>query len=95
MSNDEFTFITQNAVRLDEGAFNSSSQCKTNGSHTGSVPIIAQKNGDKYNLSARTYTVSGFGGVIAQGDQMSGGTSKIVKVVSAGDVDAAKKKIAK
>lgn len=94
VSNGDLTFITQNAVRLDEGEFNSSSQCKTSGDHTGSVNVVAQNNGDKYNLSPRTYTISGFGGVVAQGDQMSGGSSKIVKVISAGDVEAAKKKIA-
>lgn len=93
VSNGDITFITQSNVRLDEGEFNSSSQCKNNGDHTGDVNVTAQSNGDKYNLSPRTYTVAGFAGVVAQGSQMSGGTSKITKVVSQADVDAAKKKI--
>lgn len=91
------TFITQSAIKLKEGDFtspSSGSQCRSSGDHVGSVSVTAQNNGDQYNLSARTYAVSGFSGVVAQGDQMSGGSSKTVKVVAAADVETAKKKIA-
>lgn len=94
ISNGGLTFITQSAIQLDDGDFNSSNQCKNNGDHVGSVNVTAQNNGDQYNLSPRTYTVAGFSGVVGQGDQMSGGTTKTVKVVSANDVETAKKKIA-
>ncbi len=92
VSNGSLTFITQSAVQLDSTIVkkNGVSQCQ---SDEKTIPVAAQNNGDKYNLTARTYTVSGFAGVIAQGSQMAGGTSKITKVISAADVDAAKKKI--
>lgn len=96
VSNGNYTFITQNSIRLGEGDFTSPSsggQCRQNGDHVGKVGVIAQNNGDQYNLGPRSYTVSGFSGVVAQGDQMSGGTTKIVKVVAQSDVDEAKKQI--
>lgn len=94
VSNGSFTFISQAAIRLDAGAFTSNGQCRGSGDHVGNINVVAQNNGDQFNLSERTYTVSGFAGVVAQGDAMSGGTSKISKVISAADVDTAKKKIA-
>ncbi|MDB5185928.1 MAG: hypothetical protein JWL85_451 [Candidatus Saccharibacteria bacterium] len=60
---------------------------------TASVKVAAQNAGDQYNLSARAYNVSGFSNVTGQGSNMSGGTSKVVKVVSQQDVDGAKQKI--
>ncbi len=93
ISSGNFTFITQDSVRLGDANFDSNKNCKTNGSHTGSVAVVAKSNGDQFNLSSRSYIVAGFSSVLAQGEQMSGGTSKITKVVSAKDVDAAKKKI--
>ncbi|MCA9332801.1 hypothetical protein KDA00_02910 [Candidatus Saccharibacteria bacterium] len=56
------------------------------------VDVIAEKGGGSYNLSGRAYTVSGFSSVIANGSNMSGGTDKIVKIVSQQDVDTAKNK---
>lgn len=96
ISNGSLTFISQTSVSLDEGEFSSpgsGSQCRSTGDHVATVNVVAQNNGEQYNLSARTYTVANFSGVIAQGDQMSGGTTKMVKVVAQADVDAAKKKI--
>lgn len=93
VSNGSLTFVTQSAVSLDQGEFNSGGQCRNSGDHVGRANVVAQKNGEQYNVSSRTYSVAGFSGVIAQGDQMSGGTSKIVKVVSAQDVETAKKRI--
>ena len=60
---------------------------------TGAVDVLSDKAGDQYNLSARDYTVSGLSGVSAKGSAMSGGTSKIIKVVSQQDVDGVKQKI--
>lgn len=90
ISNGELTFITQSSVKLDSVIINGVNQCKSNDKD---VKVVAQENGDKYNLSPRTYNVSGYSGVIAEGRQMSGGTSKIIKIVSAADVEAAKKSI--
>lgn len=93
ISSGNITFITQGRVELDDDERDGSGNCKTSGDHTGNVEVTAQNNGDQYNLSPRTYTVSGFSGVVAQGSQMSGGSSKIVKVISAQDVETAKKRI--
>lgn len=94
ISNGNLTFITQEAVSLDAGNFNSNGSCKTSGPHVSSGRVVAQNNGDQYNLSARDYTVAGYSSVKASGQAMSGGTSKIVKVVAQADVDAAKEKLA-
>ncbi len=88
------TFIIQQAVSVSDGNFSSGGVCKTSGTHVGSSPVVAQANGDKYNLSARSYQINGVSGdVRAAGSDMSGGTSKIVKIVSQADVDGAKQKI--
>lgn len=93
ISSGTFTFITQSSISLSDGNFDSGGNCKNSGSHTGTVNVVAQNNGDQYNLSARSYTVSGFSQVQANGSQMSGGSSNVVKVVSAQDVATAKSKI--
>jgi hypothetical protein len=92
ISNGDITFITQSTAQLDSTIVkkNGVTQCQSDSQN---VSVVAQQNGEKYNLSPRTYIVSGFSSVLAQGDQMNGGTSKIVKVVSAADADAAKKRI--
>lgn len=56
---------------------------------TGNTTVTSAENGDKYNLSARTYSVSGFSKVSGSGSNMSGGTSNIVTVVSQDDVNKA------
>ncbi len=61
---------------------------------TGSVKVVAAASGDSYNLSARNYAVSGYASVSAQGSDMSGGTSKMVTVVSQDDISNAKNKLA-
>ena len=57
------------------------------------VAVVAENAGDQYNLSARNYTVAGFSNVTAKGSAMSGGTSKVVKIVSQQDIDNIKQKI--
>lgn len=57
------------------------------------VEVIAQNAGDQYNLAARAYTVAGRSAVTAQGSDMSGGTTNVVKVVTQADIDGAKAKI--
>lgn len=94
VSSGGLTFISQTAVSLGDGEFNSGGQCKTSGNHVDTVNVVAQNNGDKYNLAPASYTVAGFSGVTGQGDQMSGGTSNKVKIISQIDIDAGKQKIA-
>jgi len=92
ISNGNFTFITQNTVNLnDDKRVNGA--CVDSGSSTKVVSVIAKENGEQYNLSPRSYTVAGYAGIVATGEQMSGGSSKKSKVIAAADVDAAKKKI--
>ncbi len=93
ISSGTFTFITQQSISLSDGNFDGGGNCKNSGSHTGTVNVVAQNNGDQYNLSSRSYTVSGFSQITANGSQMSGGSSNVVKVVSAQDVETAKQKI--
>jgi len=89
------TFITQGSLSLGTANFDGSGDCKTSGSHVGSVQVVAQENGDSYNLSSgATYSVSGFSSsVTGTGSAMTGGTSKTVKIVTQSDVDSAKDKL--
>lgn len=92
ISSGGLTFIIQSDVALGAGNFTSSGVCKSS-SPSKKVSVIAQNAGDNYNLSSRSYTVSNFSGVKATGDNMTGGTTQIVKVVSATDIETAKSKI--
>ncbi len=89
VSSGNFTFVTQAAAVLDSGNFDSSGNCKSSGTHVATVSVVAQSNGDQYNLSARNYSVGGFSGVTAAGSNMTGGVSKLVKIISQGDIDGA------
>lgn len=82
-------FTSNRAVDVPGGAF-SGGGCTTPGEE--SVNVTAAESGDDKNLSPRSYRVGGYGGTVTgYGDQMSGGTTKKVKVVSQADVDAATK----
>lgn len=60
---------------------------------TASVPVVAEARGDNYNLAPTSYTIGGYpaSAVTGYGSQMSGGTSKIISVVTQGDVNKATK----
>lgn len=89
------TFIMQSKVTLTSVKLGN--QCK-NGDFpqysSGTVNVISQTAGDKYNLPPTSYTVAGYSNVNASGSAMAGGTSNIVKIVSQADVDKAKQQIA-
>ncbi|MFO0920087.1 MAG: hypothetical protein U0451_00235 [Candidatus Saccharimonadales bacterium] len=90
ISSSGFNFVTQK-----EAVFDISNPDFQNGKcifSTNSAPVIATEGGGKYNLSARTYTVSGFNAVVGNGSNMTGGTDKIIKTVSQSDIDSAKAK---
>ncbi len=57
------------------------------------VNVVAAQNGDQFNLSPRNYTVAGHASVTAKGSQMTGGTSRIVKIIAQADVDKAKEQL--
>lgn len=82
------TFITGQAVQVEPSSF-LGNNCLSN-KKSDSVNVVAQSSGDSFNLSARDYSVSGFSTITGKGSQMSGGTSKIVKVVSQDDINKAK-----
>ncbi len=56
--------------------------------------VIAQGNGDKYNMGSGSLSVAGRSDVTATTEGIAGGTSNIVKVISQTDIDNAKQKIA-
>lgn len=56
------------------------------------VDVQAVESGPSHNVSGRTYE-SSVSGIKAQGTQMSGGTSQVVKVVSQADVDKAREQL--
>jgi hypothetical protein len=86
-----FVFTSNRAVSIPGGSF-SGGGCSTPGESD--VSVTAEQSGDEKNLSPRSYRVGGFAGTVTGfGSQMSGGTTKKVKVVSQADIDAATKKI--
>jgi hypothetical protein len=82
------SFVTQSAATLSSPG-GGGGGCKFSGNTT----VAAQNNGDQYNLGPTSYSVSGYSSVSGSGGQMSGGTSKIVKVVAQADVDKAKEQL--
>ncbi len=90
-SSGQFTFVTNEAVTLEPALF-SGSNCKSDEfGLSETVGVTASTGGGSYNLSARTYTAA-VSGITGSGSNMTGGTDKIVKVVSQQDVDTAKQK---
>lgn len=96
VSTGSLTFITQADVSLSSVKVGSSCQNSSFPSYsTETVAVVSQNAGDKYNISeGRSFSVAGFSSVTGNNAKaMSGGTSKIVKVVSQTDIDNAKQKI--
>lgn len=91
VSTNNLTFITKNTVQLTSPDF--SDGCK----FTGTTPVTAQHPGDEYNFGAgKSFAVAGYSAVSAiNNDSMTGGTDKIVKVVSQEDIDKARDAITK
>lgn len=59
------------------------------------VSVQADQNGDQYNIGPTRLSIPGLpagqqAGIYGQGEQMQGGTSKTVKVITQGDIDKAK-----
>ncbi len=90
VSSGELTFIMQETVFLEPSIFSGSGKCL---SDSKDVEVIAQEGGEKYNVGEKNYIVAGFSSVSAEGSEMKGGTTDIVKVVSDKDVETAKQKL--
>jgi hypothetical protein len=86
--------LTQSSLNLSDGNFDSAKNCKSSGSHVGTVNVVAQQPGAKYNIAANgNYTVANYSGLTASGSDMTGGTDNIVKLVTQADIDSATQKI--
>ena len=91
ISSGGLTFITQSEITILPSGFTPSGNCKME-QPSSAVNVVAQNPGDKYNISSgRTFSVAGFSSITATNDKgMSGGTNKMVTVVSQSDCDDAK-----
>lgn len=88
------TFITQEDVNVQPSGFKLDGVTCKSDKPSNPVDVTAQNAGGDYNLSARSYTVSGFSTITAvDSSGMGGGTSKIVTVVSADDITGAQAKL--
>ena len=85
-------FTTNSALTVSGGQFSGGGSVCNTGSN--SIAVTAANSGDSYNIPAATYTTGALSGNFAiSGSNMSGGTTKVVKVVTQQDVDTAKAKI--
>lgn len=98
VSNGSLSFITQTDVTLT--AFPNIGNCANDNPAlaiftTKTVKVTAANSGEQYNISGgRAFTVNGYSEASGiDSSAMSGGTDKIVKVVSDTDVNAAKAKL--
>lgn len=90
------TFVTDQAVELGAAVY-SGDDCLSdepivaeNFGTQKTVKVTAIEGGEKYNVKAASYSApAAFAGIFASGSDMKGGTTKIVKVVSQSDIDAA------
>lgn len=90
-SSSGLTFVSTESVVVPDGSITAGS-CNAK---TVSVAVTAAENGDQYNLAPNSYTSSGFPSsgayyVKLTGSQMSGGTTKNIKVASQADIDKIK-----
>lgn len=93
VSTNNLTFITQANATVASFPDTSEGGCMFHKE----VKVVAQKPGDEYNFgSDKSFTVAGFSAVSATNpDSMTGGTTKIVKIVAKEDIDKATEAISK
>lgn len=86
-------FVTQKEVNIPAGSLDANGNIVAG---TVKVNIQSQSPGEQYNLSSTNYSMAGFSDKIyAKGGQMSGGSTKQVKVVSQSDLETAQKELEK
>lgn len=90
-SSGNLTFISTDNTSLSPAGFDSDGNVVCNGT----ADIVSQQAGAKYNLPAGSkFTIAGYSNATASnGQDITGGTDDIVKVVSQSDIDNAKSKI--
>lgn len=93
LTSNGIAFITTEAVQLPKASFDGVGDCDND--DFDDVSVTAQAAGGQSNISeGRTFAVSGFGGITGKNSAaMTGGTSKLVQVVSQADIDSAKQKL--
>lgn len=91
-SSNNLSFSTNQAVTLEPALFSGSTCKSANYGLSKNVGVTATQGGNQYNLSARSYT-SSITGILANGSDMTGGISNMVKVVAQADLDSAKQKM--
>jgi len=85
------TFVS-NSAAIVPGLTGSASSCRNTGAGAGvvSIAVTAASSGEASNIAATSYSISSLtGDVYANGTAMSGGTTKIAKVVSDLDIQKA------
>jgi hypothetical protein len=92
-TNNGFSFATDATVVVPGSNFFSNGNCKNDGKVSG-ITVTSTAAGQEYNLSAgRTYSSNVSSKISGVGSAMGGGTTKIIKVVSASDCDNAKNEL--
>lgn len=91
LSAGSFNFVLTESAEVEPSSY-TGDNCQRN-KPSDSTGVVAQSPGDQFNLSTRKYTVTNFPSMDADGSNMSGGTTKNVKVVSQADVDGTKQRI--
>jgi hypothetical protein len=94
------TYITQGALAIEK-AYKSGADCIAIASGTtglpasvGAVSVIAQENGEGYNLSVTSGQVAGVATATVLSLNATGGSSRVAKIATAGDIAAVKAKVA-
>jgi hypothetical protein len=84
--------FTNNSQSIVPGFSGSAKTCRDSGVGAGTVDIVvtAVAAGEAYNITAKNFSIVGVDGdVYASGKAMTGGTTKIVTVVTAADIQKA------
>jgi hypothetical protein len=82
------TFVTTEAVTLKFAIFAGNNCLSADFDRDKDVPVIASQAGPEYNLGAKSYN-SSLSGINAFGSEMTGGTTELITVISAEDVEKA------
>ena len=91
ITNGSSSFITTSAAVVSPSSY-VGSVCQKNKPSI-AVSVTSINSGDQFNLSARSYNVSGFSTITSSGSAMTGGTTKNLTVISQKDLDDAKAKM--
>jgi len=90
--------FTSSAAVAVPGLSGSASVCRVNGTGAGvaNASVVAQASGPQYNIAPSDFSITGVSGDVYANNPaaMTGGTTKVVTVVSQGDIDKAKEQLA-